>query len=52
MFYWDEEYDVMGVQFLFLDAVFRYRYNYIDKVRLAINFSIEPKEVYNIPFST
>ncbi len=51
MFGKDEEYDAIGLQSPFLDDVFRYRYNYIDLVRRGINFSLEPKEVYRIPFS-
>ena len=51
MFDRDENYDTIGVQSSFLDDVFRYQYNYIDMVRQGINFSLEPKEVYKIPFS-
>ena len=51
MFDKDEEYDAIGLQSPFLDDVFRYRYNYIDLVRRGIDFSLEPKEVYRIPFS-
>lgn len=51
MFDNDEEYDVIGIQSPFLDDVFRYRYNYIEMVRRGINFSVEPKEVYTIPFT-
>lgn len=47
----DEEYDSIGVQSPFLDDVFRYRFNYIDMVRQGVNFSLEPKEIYKIPFS-
>lgn len=47
----DEEYDTIGVQSPFLDDVFRYQYNYIDMVRQGINFSLEPREIYKIPFS-
>ena len=51
MFGEDGEYDAIGLQSPYLDDVFRYRYNYIDLVRQGINFSLEPKEVYRIPFS-
>lgn len=51
MFDCDENYDTIGVQSSFLDDVFRYQYNYVDMVRQGINFSLEPKEVYKIPFS-
>lgn len=51
MFDRDEDYDTIGVQSPFLDDVFRHQYNYIDMVRQGINFSLEPKEVYKIPFS-
>ena len=50
MFDRDEDYDTIGVQSPFLDDVFRYQYNYIDMVRQGVNFSVEPKEVYKIPF--
>lgn len=47
----DEEYDTIGLQSPFLDDVFRYHYNYIDMVRQGINFSLEPREIYSIPFN-
>ena len=51
MFDRDEDYDTIGLQSPFLDDVFRYQYNYIEMVRNGINFSLEPKEIYKIPFS-
>lgn len=51
MFDRDDEYDTIGVQSPFLDDVFRYQYNLIDMVRKGVNFSVEPKEIYKIPFS-
>lgn len=51
MFDRDEDYDTIGVQSPFFDDVFRYQYNYIDMVRQGVNFSLEPKEIYKIPFS-
>lgn len=45
------DYDTIGLQSPFLDDVFRYQYNYIDMVRRGVNFSLEPKEVYTVPFS-
>lgn len=47
----DDSYDTIGLQSVFLDDVFRYKYNYIDGSRSGMNFSLEPKEIYNIPFS-
>lgn len=47
----DEDYDTIGLQSPFLDDVFRYNYEYIDSVRAGINLAMEPKDVYNLPFS-
>lgn len=47
----EEKYDTIGLQSPFLDDVFRYQYNYMDLVRQGVNLSLEPKEVYKIPFS-
>ena len=44
------EYDTIGLQSMFLDDVFRYKYNYLEMVRQGVNLAIEPKEVYKIPF--
>lgn len=46
-----DEYDAIGLQSPFLDDIFRYKYNYIDMVRTGINFAVDPKNVYKIPFS-
>ncbi len=46
-----DEYDTIGLQSPFLDDIFRYKYNYIDIVRTGVNFAVEPKNVYKIPFS-
>lgn len=46
-----DEYDTIGLQSPFLDDIFRYKYNYIDMVRAGINLTVEPKDVYQIPFS-
>lgn len=43
-------YDTIGLQSMFLDDVFKYKYNYLDMVRAGINLEVEPKDVYNIPF--
>lgn len=51
MFDRDDEYDTIGVQSPFLDDVFRYQYNLIDMVKQGVNFFVEPKEIYKIPFS-
>lgn len=46
-----DEYDTIGLQSPFLDDIFRYKYNYIDMVRAGINLAVEPKDIYQIPFS-
>lgn len=46
-----EGYDTIGLQSLFLDDIFRYKYNYIDMVRAGINLAVEPKDIYNVSFS-
>lgn len=43
-------YDTIGLQSSFLDAVFRYKYNYLDMVRAGTNLAVEPKDAFNIPF--
>lgn len=43
-------YDTIGLQSMFLDDVFKYKYNYLDMVRAGINLEVEPKDVYSIPF--
>ncbi len=43
-------YDTIGLQSLFLDDIFRYKYKYLDMVREGINLALEPKAVYTIPF--
>lgn len=47
----EDGYDTIGLQSPFLDDVFRYKYNYLDMVREGTNLALEPKEVYNVPFS-
>lgn len=44
-------YDTIGLQSSFLDDIFRYKYNYIDRVREGINLAVEPQDIYKIPFS-
>ncbi|MFG6372841.1 MAG: hypothetical protein K1W04_01640 [Oscillospiraceae bacterium] len=46
-----DEFDTIGLQSSFLDDIFRYNYNYLDGVRTGINFAVEPKDIYQIPFS-
>ncbi len=46
-----EGYDTIGLQSLFFDDIFRYKYNYIDMVRAGINLAVEPKDIYNVSFS-
>lgn len=43
-------YDTIGLQSFFLDDIFRYKYNYIDKVRAGINLDVEPQDIYKVPF--
>ena len=50
MFEREENYDSIGIQSPSLDAVFRYEYEYIDKVRAGVNLALEPKTIYKIPF--
>ena len=50
MFEKDEMYDAIGLQSPSLDDVFRYKYEYIDMVRSGVNFALEPKDVYTVPF--
>lgn len=45
-----EGYNELGIQSSYLDDVFRYKYNYIDLSRTGINFAVDIKEVYSIPF--
>lgn len=45
-----EGYNEIGIQSSYLDDVFRYKYNYIDLSRTGINFAVDIKEVYSIPF--
>ena len=47
-----EGYDEIGIQSSYLDDVFRYKYNYIDLSRTGINFAVDIKEVYSIPFES
>lgn len=47
----EEQYDAIGFESYFLDDVFRYKYEYLETVRSGINLAIEPKDIYNIPFS-
>lgn len=44
-------YDSIGFQSPFLDDVFRYKYEYLDLARAGVNLALEPKVVYEIPFS-
>ena len=45
-----EGYNEIGIQSSYLDSVFRYKYNYIDLSRTGMNFAVDIKEVYSIPF--
>lgn len=47
----NDNYDAIGLQSVFLDDIFRYKYNYIDCTREGVDFSLKPKEIYKIPFS-
>ena len=50
MFDKDEEYDSIGFQSPSLDRIFRYEYEYLDRVRSGINLAVEPKVAYKVPF--
>ena len=47
----EDGYDTIGLQSLFLDDVFRYKYNYLDMIRTGTNLNVEPKEIYKMSFS-
>lgn len=47
----DDDYDTIGLQSPFLDDAFRYNYEYMDSIRAGINLALEPKDIYNLPFS-
>lgn len=46
----DREYDTIGLQSLFLDDIFSYKYKFLDLVRKGVNLAIAPQSVYQIPF--
>lgn len=46
-----EDFDSIGFQSPFLDGVFRYEYEFLDLTRSGKNPSIEPVELYRIPFN-
>lgn len=46
-----EKYNSIRLQSPFLDNAFKYQYNYLDMARQGVNLSMEPQEVYRIPFS-
>ena len=50
-FFADEGFDSIGFQSPFLDGVFRYEYEFLDLARSGKNLTIEPVELYRIPFS-
>ena len=47
----DSIFDTIGFQSLFLDDVFRYKYNFIDKSRAGENLSVKSQSVYKFNFS-
>ena len=47
----DSIFDTIGFQSLFLDDVFRYKYNYIDKSRAGENLSVKSQSVYKFNIS-
>ena len=47
----ENEFDTIGFQSRFLDDVFRYKYNYIDKSRAGENLSVKSQCVYKFNFS-
>ena len=51
MFNTDNGYDSIGFQSLFLDDIFRYRYEYLNKVSKGINLSLKSLDVHKVTFS-
>ncbi len=47
----EEVYDTIGLQSLFLDDVFKYKYNYLNMIRDGVNLAVEPCDVYKVPFN-
>lgn len=47
----EEGYDTIGLQSLFLDDIFRYKYKCLEFVRTGINLGVEPVDAYRISFS-
>ncbi len=47
----EECYDTIGFQSPFLDDIFRYGYEWLDRVRAGINLNMQPQNVYEVPFS-
>jgi len=45
------EYDTIGFQSLFLDDIFRYKYEYLRLVKEGYNLAVKPEVLYTIPFS-
>ena len=46
-----EEYDTIGFQSLFLDDIFRYKYEYLSLVKEGHNLAVKPEVILTIPFS-
>lgn len=46
----DCEPDEIGFESPFLDDIFKYKYNYIDKIRENINLDLKPYDIYSISF--
>ena len=50
MFDTGNSYDSIGFQSLFLDDIFRYRYEYLDNVRNGVNLALETMDIKKVPF--
>ncbi len=47
----DINYDTLGIQSPFLDDIFKYKYEYLEKVRAGINLGVTTQDIYTVPFS-
>lgn len=47
----NDKYDNIRIQSLFLDDVFKYKYNYLDIVKKGTNPAFHPIDIYELPFS-
>lgn len=47
----DGDFDGIGFESNALDDIFRYQYEYLDKIRSGINLDLEPKVINEISFN-